>query len=158
MSRYTNNKQIQVYLDEPTARKISLLAKINSSSSAHTISLLVNTAFKHNYTPDLRYIPCNPQYDIPPVSISDSYHHAHRSHKFAIDIILSKANTAKINKLIELYSFSSPSEAVRSLVETALLYDYDINLFFHHPQPISISNQNILGSNKKRDTIFLDFI
>jgi hypothetical protein len=147
-----------ICLNKDTLSKISLLAKINNHTIAHTISFLVCIAFKHNYTADLRYIPCVPVSDPAPIT---SQTHSRQPCNFTIQVVFSKTNLSKLNKLMKLYSYSSLSETARSLIETVFLYDYDHNLFFHTPIPLNQAQRHSNSSqpnSSHADHILLDII
>lgn len=155
-----------VSFNRKTAEKIAILARINSHSIAHTITMLVCIAFKYNYTPDVQYILCKPITTLPTATDDELYSYKQfrqdNAFRYSTFVTFSQSNFSKIQKLISLYGYQTQSEAVRSLIDTVFTYDYDENLKFHKPTPISdpshksqISNAQPQNSHNN-DIILLD--
>ncbi|MGN0595067.1 MAG: hypothetical protein ACI4I6_07905 [Hominimerdicola sp.] len=138
---------ISVTFKESTVNQIRKIALSNCKSIHNTVIYLANTAIKYNYTEDYRYIPCKPQ--------RDNTVRIGKERTYIINLLISSSLNERLSALMKANFTENRSATFRSLVETALIYDYDENLFFHHPQKLSISN---LHNNKSNDIIMLDII
>ncbi len=155
-----------VSFNRKTAEKIALLARINSHSIAHTITMLVCIAFKYNYTPDVQYILCEPVAALPTVTDDEMYSYKQfrqeNTFRYSTFVTFSQSNFSKIQKLMSLYGYQTQSEAVRSLIDTVFTYDYDESLKFHKPilissHPLENHSPNTQSkSSRNNDIILLD--
>lgn len=140
---------LSVIFKRSTAEKIRKIALASNKSAHDTILFLVNTAIKYNYTKDFRYIPCKPRTD-------EDFTLPKKESSCKINLLISHSLNKKLENIMSLNLCGSKSAAIRSLVETALLYDYDKNLFFHAPQKLSASNSS--QNKTSNDIIMLDII
>lgn len=145
--------QIIVTFKKSTVEKIRKIALASNKSVHDTILFIVNTAIKYNYTEDFRYIPCKPQSPEQIIFINGK---KKKEPSYQIHVLVCAALNRKITKIMELNSYDGKSTVIRSLVETAFIYDYDKNLFFHKPQKLSISSPNYIS--RSNDIIMLDII
>ena len=155
---YTKHKQPRNHLISmtvtfkcSTADKIRKIALASNKSNHDTVLLLANIALKYNYTKDYRYIPCKPQAtdDFTPLSIK-------KEPTCQIGLRISPNLNKKLTELMSSNFYSSKASALRSLAETALIYDYDKNLFFHAPQHLSAPSLN--HNPRSNEIILLDII
>ena len=139
---------ISVTFKESTVEQIRKIALSNCKSIHSTVIYLANTAIKYNYTEDYRYIPCKPQRDNP-IRIG-------KERTYMIILLISASLNNRLSALMKANFTENRSATFRSLVETALIYDYDEKLFFRHPQKLSLPNP--YDNNKSNDIIMLDII
>lgn len=145
--------QIIVTFKKSTVEKIRKIALASNKSVHDTILFIVNTAIKYNYTEDFRYIPCKPQSPEDIILVAGK---KKKEPSYQIHVLVCAALSRKIAKIMELNSYDGKSTVIRSLVETAFIYDYDKNLFFHKPQKLSTSSSNY--NPRSNDIIMLDII
>lgn len=143
--------QIIVTFKKSTVEKIRKIALASNKSVHDTILFIVNTAIKYNYTEDFRYIPCKPQ---SPEAFACSK--LKKELSYQIHILVCASLNRKLTKIMELNSYDGKSSVIRSLVETAFIYDYDKNLFFHKPQKLSTLSPSY--NHRSNDIIMLDII
>lgn len=138
---------ISVTLKESTVEQIRKMALSSCRSVQNTIIFLANTALKYNYTEDYRYIPCKPQRG--DIRIG-------KERNYTINIRISSSLNKRLSFLMQANFIENRSKALRSLIETALIYDYNKNLLFRKPQKLSVLSQK--DNNKSNDIIMLDII
>lgn len=143
--------QIIVTFKKSTVEKIRKIALASNKSAHDTILFIVNTAIKYNYTEDFRYIPCKPQ--SPEVFTCTKLK---KEPSYQIHVLVCASLNRKLTKIMELNSYDGKSSVIRSLVETAFIYDYDKNLFFHKPQKLSTLSTSY--NHRSNDIIMLDII
>lgn len=150
MSNTSKSKEpvrLCVTFRKSTAEQIRKIALARFKSTHDTTIFLANIALKYNYTKDCRYIPCKPQREdirLPkePMCI--------------ITLLISSSLDSRLSAFMKANFTENKAGTFRSLVETALLYDYDKNLFFRTPQKLSVSSPQ--NNNKSNDIIMLDII
>ena len=150
MSNTSKSKEpvrLCVTFRKSTAEQIRKIALARFKSTHDTTIFLANIALKYNYTKDYRYIPCKPQREdirLPkePMCI--------------ITLLISSSLDSRLSAFMKANFTENKAGTFRSLVETALLYDYDKNLFFRTPQKLSVSSPQ--NNNKSNDIIMLDII
>lgn len=131
-----------------TAEQIRKIALTRYKSTHDTVIFLANIALKYNYTKDYHYIPCKPQREDARLP---------KEPMCIITLLISSSLDSRLSDFMKANFTENKAGTFRSLVETALLYDYDKNLFFRTPQKLSVSSsssQNI----KSNDIIMLDII
>lgn len=132
-----------------TAEEIRKIALTRYKSTHDTVIFLANIALKYNYTKDYRYIPCKPQReDI----------RLRKEPMCIITLLISSSLDNRLSAFMKANFTENKAGTFRSLVETALLYDYDKNLFFRTPQQLSVSSSSSPQNNKSNDIIMLDII
>lgn len=138
---YNSPQRIYIYFSNSTMNKITLIAKINSYPKSYIAVSLAAIAIKYNYNSNLNYIPCQP------LSTQINNTQPSKSIRLRVSLPVKLANT--IHSIMQLYNYPSLSQTVNALIETALIYDYDDNLFFHAPTPISNINHinNFVSNN-----------
>ena len=150
MSNTSKSKEpvrLCVTFRKSTAEQIRKIALARFKSTHDTTIFLANIALKYNYTKDYHYIPCKPQREdirLPkePMCI--------------ITLLISSSLDSRLSAFMKANFTENKAGTFRSLVETALLYDYDKNLFFRTPQKLSVSSPQ--NNNKSNDIIMLDII
>lgn len=143
----THPVKLSVTFQKTTVKQIRKLSLTTNKSVHDTILFLANTAIKYNYTEDYRYIPCKPQNDDIPS----------KEQSYVISVLISASFDKRLSALMKVNFTDNKAGTFRSLVETALLYDYNKNLFFHAPIRLSTTLPSGVA-NKQKDIIALDII